>query len=313
MAPVRYLIFHVTSGSINDACLTEVERQVRAIPASTEHLHLVIQTHGGSPYAAVAIMNILQSKFAKISTLVPKYAKSAGTLMALGTDVIYMSVRSALGPLDLPIEHPTDGSRMSALDVKNSATELASLANLIALERYKTMRDEDGENDIGISKLEATKIAFSTADALISPIIGKIDPYHLNRSVRELRIGRDYAWDMLLSRMMKGQVRKALDTANNFVNMFPVHEYSIFSSDAKSMLGLTVGDLDALAEWNLIKDDVAKECAGKNHVILYGEKNFPAPVPSTIEVKPSEAKKEPQQQEAKKNPSSENPKPNAKQ
>jgi len=116
---IQFLIFHVDKREIiNDQCLEEIEREVAE--KSGDHLYLVIQTYGGSPFSAVSIMNILQDKFKKISALIPKYAKSAGTLMALGTDIIYMNARSALGPLDLPVEHPRDGSRISALDIKNA-------------------------------------------------------------------------------------------------------------------------------------------------------------------------------------------------
>jgi hypothetical protein len=272
---IQFLIFHVDKGqTINDECLDAIEREVAE--KSGDHLYLVMQTYGGSPFSAVSIMNILQNKFKKISALIPKYAKSAGTLMVLGTDVIYMNVRSALGPLDLPVEHPRDGSRISALDIKNAVVEISTLSNLIAMSRYKALRDDDGENDIGISKLDAATLAFQTATDLVKPIIEKVDPYHLNKSMRELRIVRDYAVDLLMSRMMKGNFEKAIKIATRFVNIFPAHEYSIFSKEAKGLLQLTVENLESLEEWKIIKDDVQKISNGKDYVISYKEKDYPS-------------------------------------
>lgn len=285
MTKVRYLIFYVDKGrSINDRCLEAVEQEVK--DRGGEHLYLIIQTYGGNPFSAVSIMNILQSKFPHISTLIPKYAKSAGTLMALGTDIIYMNARSALGPLDLPIEHPKDGSRISALDLRNAITELSELCNLIALERYKLLRDEEGKNDIGVSKIDAAKLAFESAVEFTRPIIDKVDPYHLNKSMRELRIARDYAIDLLMSRMMKGDFNKALTTATRFVNIFPVHEYSIFSKEAGGLLGLTIGDLESLSEWQGIKMEIESACMGKDFFISYREKDFLLPAPRPFQPPP---------------------------
>lgn len=72
-------------------------------------LYLVLHTFGGDVYSAVRIMRILQSRFKEIKIIVPDYAYSSGTMMALGGDSIYMAVDATLGPLDKPIEHPNDG------------------------------------------------------------------------------------------------------------------------------------------------------------------------------------------------------------
>jgi len=95
--------------------------------------------------------------------------------------------------------------------------------------------------------------------------------------MRELRIARDYAVDLLTSRMMKGNFEKAIKIATHFVNIFPVHEYSIFSKEAKGLLQLTVENLESLEEWNIIKDDVQKISNGKDYVISYREKDYPSP------------------------------------
>ena len=260
-AKSAYLIFKVDQ--IKQSTLEEVELKLGENTADV--LYLVLETPGGDPFSAVAIMNILQSRFPKISAIVPRYAASAGTLMAIGTDDIYMSERSALGPLDLPIEHPTDGSRISALDVQNTITTMAGLIDSIASNRFNFLRDRK------ISKKDAAKIALENATDFLKPVIQQIDPYHLQKATRELRIGYWYAIDMLGKRMMKNDsFALRSKTAQTLVHEFPDHEYSIYRDDAEYMLGLTVPDLSKLEIWNVKLKDIYTKIRTKSNHISYG-------------------------------------------
>ena len=63
-------------------------------------LLLVLHTPGGMAEAAQTIVDYLRSKFSAIDALVPTYAMSAGTMIALGCDRIVMGRQSQLGPTD---------------------------------------------------------------------------------------------------------------------------------------------------------------------------------------------------------------------
>ncbi len=63
-------------------------------------LLLILHTPGGMAEAAQTIVDYLRSKFAAIDVLVPTYAMSAGTMIALGCDRIVMGRQSQLGPTD---------------------------------------------------------------------------------------------------------------------------------------------------------------------------------------------------------------------
>ena len=63
-------------------------------------LLLVLHTPGGMAEAAQTIVDYLRSKFSAIDVLVPTYAMSAGTMIALGCDRIVMGKQSQLGPTD---------------------------------------------------------------------------------------------------------------------------------------------------------------------------------------------------------------------
>ena len=60
-------------------------------------LLLILHTPGGMAEAAQTIVDYLRSKFREIDVLVPTYAMSAGTMIALGCDRIVMGRQSQLG------------------------------------------------------------------------------------------------------------------------------------------------------------------------------------------------------------------------
>lgn len=63
-------------------------------------LLLILHTPGGLAEAAQTIVDYLRSKFNAIDALIPTYAMSAGTMIALGCDRIIMGRQSQLGPTD---------------------------------------------------------------------------------------------------------------------------------------------------------------------------------------------------------------------
>lgn len=63
-------------------------------------LLLILHTPGGSVEAAQTIVDYLRSKYARIDVVIPTYAMSAGTMIALACDRIIMGRQSQLGPTD---------------------------------------------------------------------------------------------------------------------------------------------------------------------------------------------------------------------
>lgn len=61
---------------------------------------LMIMTSGGDANAAEQILNLLHQRGESVRVIVPRSAKSAGTLLALGAQEIIMGVASELGPVD---------------------------------------------------------------------------------------------------------------------------------------------------------------------------------------------------------------------
>lgn len=236
--------------------------------ASAKKLYLVIDSSGGNPYAAVRIMRILQKRFSEIWGVVPHEAMSAATLMMFGTKAIYMSEESQLGPLDLPMEHPTDGSQISALDVVQSLTQLQATAQEFASSLYLDLRT--GSFGEKITKTKALEVSLQHSEKIVMPLIEKIDPYHRQRAMRKLKIGRWFAVDLLQSAMMSGQLQRANQAASKFVTLFPDHSYSIFRDDAR-MCKLTIIDSEKLDLWDQFLQKTDEFLMSGKTVIEYTE------------------------------------------
>jgi len=68
-----------------------------------QKLDLYLETPGGSGEAAEEIVNFLHDKFESVDFLIAGEAKSAGTLMAMSADEIYMTDSGSLGPIDAQV------------------------------------------------------------------------------------------------------------------------------------------------------------------------------------------------------------------
>lgn len=77
----------------------EVLRAIRMTSDDTP-IDLIVHTPGGLLLAAEQIANALNAHPAKVTVVVPHYAMSGGTLIALAADEILMDKHAVLGPVD---------------------------------------------------------------------------------------------------------------------------------------------------------------------------------------------------------------------
>jgi ClpP class serine protease len=88
--------------SIGYADIMPISDQIQNLSGSA--LDLILETPGGSGEVAEEIIRILRRKYPDLAVIVPGWAKSAGTLMAMGADDILMGATSALGPIDAQLQ-----------------------------------------------------------------------------------------------------------------------------------------------------------------------------------------------------------------
>ncbi|MCW2938107.1 MAG: hypothetical protein JWN00_1092 [Actinomycetia bacterium] len=86
----------------SEAVLRAIELTGTGVP-----IDIVLHTPGGLVLAAEQIANALLRHPAKVTAIIPHYAMSGGTLIALSADEIMLSPSAVLGPLDPQIgQHP---------------------------------------------------------------------------------------------------------------------------------------------------------------------------------------------------------------
>lgn len=73
---------------------------------------IMLQTPGGDVDATEKIVSVLRKSFTSYRVIVPSWAKSAGTVIALSSESIVMGVNSELGPIDPQFQ--TDNGLMPA-------------------------------------------------------------------------------------------------------------------------------------------------------------------------------------------------------
>ncbi|MCX5916212.1 MAG: serine protease, partial [Deltaproteobacteria bacterium] len=101
-------------------------------------LTLILHTPGGITNAAETVVSYLHEKFEDIEVVVPTFAMSAGTMIALGANRLIMGRQSQLGPIDpqMPMPGGRTGSARAIVDqfdrAKRELLEDLRLAHLWA-------------------------------------------------------------------------------------------------------------------------------------------------------------------------------------
>lgn len=117
----RVLFLYDSIGNIADYDLNKIYDSIADLSDTKKKLLLIIHSNGGSIEPAYLISKISKEIAGKFIVVIPRKAKSAATLLALGADEIHMGPISQLGPID-----PQVGGR-PALGLGNALEYLARL------------------------------------------------------------------------------------------------------------------------------------------------------------------------------------------
>jgi ClpP class serine protease len=110
-------------------------------------IDLIVHTPGGLVLAAGQIAHALKRHRAKVTVLVPHYAMSGGTLIALAADEIVMDPNAVLGPVDPQIGQSPAASVLAVLetkkpeDIDDSTLILADVSRKAIVQLQRTVQD----------------------------------------------------------------------------------------------------------------------------------------------------------------------------
>ncbi len=138
--------------SIEDS--EQVLRAIRMTPKD-QPIDLIIHTPGGLVLAATQIAKALKDHPAKTTVIIPHYAMSGGTLIALAADEIIMDPNAVLGPIDPQLMNYPAPSIINAVkkkdpkDVDDQTLILADIAekaiNQVRQFVYDLLKDKMGD------------------------------------------------------------------------------------------------------------------------------------------------------------------------
>lgn len=186
---------------------------------------LVLSTPGGDPHAGFRIARALQHNFSSFDALVPRYCKSAGTLLVVGASALYLDDMSELGPLDIQVRKSDEIiGRNSGLDIVQAVSYLQSHAmgafrsNLVEL------------TQAGLSTRVASDICTKLTTGLFEPIFAQIDPMKLAEMQRATEIAFAYG-----QRLNEKSLNLRSDGLTRLVTGYPSHGFVIDRKEAKNI------------------------------------------------------------------------------
>jgi serine dehydrogenase proteinase len=196
-------------------------------------IDLILDTFGGSLDSAFKTVLFLTRFTKRLRVFVPRRAKSAGTLMAIGAYQLYMSPFAELGPLDTQIRDPRNPTdRVSALDCYQSVDYVRGFGLTTLSRAFRALAGET-QTLIPLSQLVRTSADFSIGS--IAPILTQVNALDFGGWGRTLRIGERYA-KALLSRAGYDET-EAKEIAYNLVYGYTHHPFPIDVNEA-SRIGL---------------------------------------------------------------------------
>jgi hypothetical protein len=235
MEPTRYTLVWFSMESMDSTMLVPIRREIEdkiKEPQESVEIDLWLESPGGDAHAAYKLALMLRAAASKIRVVIPDYAKSAATLLALAGDEIYMAPGAELGPLDgqMPDEGSLFGS-ISALNIARAADDVASTAVALASRGGAQLFAATG------LKREQTLEAMLRFTATFSePLVRQLDPRLIHDAKQTLRVTKQYA-ERLLTRTMPRS--KADEVASTLVERYPTHGF-VISYDEAQRLGLPV-------------------------------------------------------------------------
>lgn len=105
--------------------------EVKRVSSRTENaIAVFIRTGGGSAETAERMVTVLRNHYQQVYFVVPDLAMSAGTILCMAGDKIFMDYASSLGPIDPQIPAPDTGDYVPALGYLDKVAELTQKGSL---------------------------------------------------------------------------------------------------------------------------------------------------------------------------------------
>jgi hypothetical protein len=212
---------------IGPELVTALRRELRTL-ATCKGIIVVLDSPGGYAKEAYQISTLLENMCGGYEVVVPRYAKSAATLFALGGRRIYMGTHAELGPLDAQVRNDDREEMESALNEVQALEQIFLFSQRVVDQTMLMLIGRTGK------KVETLiPLALRFAENLTKPLFEKIDVVHYSKMSRILKIGEEYATRLLRRRYNK-DISQGI--ARYFVTGYPDHDFLISIDEANDIV-----------------------------------------------------------------------------
>ncbi|MGD0017296.1 MAG: hypothetical protein ABSC38_07260 [Verrucomicrobiia bacterium] len=187
---------------------------------------LLIESPGGDAHMAYRIARLIQRRTRKFTVLVPQYAKSAATLLALGATNLIFGQEAEIGPLDVQMFDREREDYGSALDAVQSLERL-NVFSLSAIDQMMLLLKERTDKKVDT----LLPLVLNYANTFVRPLLEKIDTVDYTKKSRELKVAEEYAVRLMQSSY---GLTMAKQIAAHLVSKYPTHGFVIDRQEAGS-------------------------------------------------------------------------------
>jgi hypothetical protein len=219
----RQLVVYEANISSPYSAITEADIQpfydlLAHIPSGA-NLDLMIQSPGGYIDATEKLVYMCRLVGSTFRLIVPEYAKSAATLIALASDEIVMGLASELGPIDPQLPAPGPGG-----------STFQTSAQTVIDEFDKIVEEVDKTGTLSKAYL---------------PLLNELNLGFIGMCRNVTKRSRTFASKWLKKYMLKRSPRKAASVAKDLCNVKKWLTHGVvIDADEATKLGLTVNKLD---------------------------------------------------------------------
>ena len=189
---------------------------------------MLLTTYGGDANQAYQIARLLQNIAEKFYLCVPAQCKSAGTLIALGANELFVTIVSELGPLDVQL------SQRDEIDRRRSGMVVRTALDGLADETFKVfervMLRITQRSRQAISFDVASRVAATVATGVMAPVYAQIDPESLGNDLRDLSVATAYG-----NRLVSYGGNATEETVRQLVEDYPAHRFIIDREEARDL------------------------------------------------------------------------------
>lgn len=200
-------------------------------------LVVILDSSGGTIGAAYLICKLLRANCSRLKVVVPRWAKSAATLICLAADELVLTDVAELGPLDPQVRRPGETGARPVLD---EYMALDALRKDVLMSIDLVMQLMIGGTGMDVKDLITPVCTF--VSSLMAPVYSRVDPFVYAAHMRSVEISKEYAIRVLQQHVLPGgttETPQALgQIANQLASGYPCHDFVVDLSEL-ARLGLT--------------------------------------------------------------------------